>query len=101
ANVRVSLGDNVKVKASGFDGRLGGSIRVIEAPNRALTATGSIQVKEGFYELYGQRLEIDRGSLIYSGGPIGNPGLDLRVVRAKENMITTENISVGAQVNGT
>lgn len=101
ANVRVTLGDDVKVRAFGFDGKLGGSIRVIEAPNRALTATGSIQVNEGFYELYGQRLEIDRGSLIYSGGPINNPGLDLRASRAKENLMTTENISVGAQVNGT
>ena len=101
ANVRVSLGDDVKVRAFGFDGKLAGSIRVIEAPNRALTATGSIQVKEGFYELYGQRLEIDRGSLIYSGGPINNPGLDLRASRAKENLMTTENINVGAQVNGT
>lgn len=101
ANVRVKLGDNVKVTAFGFDGRLSGNIRVNEAPNRALTAAGSIQVKKGFYELYGQRLEIDRGSLIYSGGPINNPGLDLRVSRAKENMMTTENITVGAQVSGT
>ncbi|CUA88316.1 translocation/assembly module TamB domain-containing protein [Pseudidiomarina woesei] len=101
ANVRVTLGENVKVTAFGFDGQLSGNIRVDEAPNRALTATGSIQVKKGFYELYGQRLEIDRGSLIYSGGPISNPGLDLRVSRAKENMMTTENITVGAQVSGT
>ena len=101
ADVRVRLGENVKVTAFGFDGQLGGNIRVNEAPNRALTASGSIQVKNGFYELYGQRLEIDRGSLIYSGGPINNPGLDLRVSRAKENMMTTENITVGAQVSGT
>ncbi|RUO46072.1 translocation/assembly module TamB domain-containing protein [Pseudidiomarina donghaiensis] len=101
ANVRVKLGENVKVKAFGFDGQLSGNIRVNEAPNRALTAAGSIQVQKGFYELYGQRLEIDRGSLIYSGGPVNNPGLDLRVSRAKENMMTTENITVGAQVSGT
>lgn len=101
ADVRVTLGDDIKVSGFGFEGELGGSLRLTEAPTRALTASGNISVKEGYYEIYGQRLEIDRGSLIYSGGPIDNPGLDLRVERASENITATEDVRVGAQVSGT
>ncbi len=101
ANVRLTLGENISVSAFGFEGKLDGSLIVTEQPNRALTAAGSVRVKSGFYELYGQRLNIDRGSLIYSGGPINNPGLDLRVVRSGENLLATENVSVGAQISGT
>jgi translocation and assembly module TamB len=101
ADVRVTLGDKIQVTGFGFEGELAGSLRVSETPTRALTATGGVSVTKGFYELYGQRLEIERGSLIYSGGPIANPGLDLRVVRAQENIISTEQVSVGAQISGT
>ncbi|OZB05535.1 MAG: hypothetical protein B7X54_05120 [Idiomarina sp. 34-48-12] len=101
ADVRVTLGDDIKVSGFGFEGELGGSLRLRETPRRALTASGNISVNKGFYEIYGQRLEIDRGSLIYSGGPIDNPGLDLRVERSSENMLATEDVRVGAQVSGT
>ena len=101
ADIRVTLGEHIKVSAFGFEGDLSGSLRVMESPSRALTASGNVSVEEGFYEIYGQRLEIDRGSLIYNGGPINNPGLDLKVSRANENIIATEQVSVGAQVNGT
>lgn len=101
ADIRVNLSEQISVSAFGFEGNLAGSLRLIEQPNRALTASGSVRVTEGFYELYGQRLEIDRGSLIYNGGSVDNPGLDLRVVRAKENIMSTENVTVGAQITGT
>lgn len=101
ADVRVTLGDDIKVSGFGFEGELGGSLRLRETPTRALTASGNISVNKGFYEIYGQRLEIDRGSLIYNGGPIDNPGLDLRVERSSENMLATEDVRVGAQVSGT
>lgn len=101
ADVRVTLGDDIKVSGFGFEGELSGSLRLTEAPTRALTASGNISVKDGYYEIYGQRLEIERGSLIYSGGPIDNPGLDLRVERASENITATEDVRVGAQVSGT
>jgi translocation and assembly module TamB len=102
ANIRVILSDNVAINAYGFKGNVRGSIGIIEEPNRALRATGSIQVGEGNYEIYGQELEIQRGVLIYNGGAIDNPGLDLRVVRTAASMTAAnDQISVGAQVGGT
>lgn len=103
ANIRVILSDNVAINAYGFEGNVSGSIRLLEEPNRALRATGSIQVAKGSYEIYGQELEIQRGVLIYNGGAIDNPGLDLRVVRSAASMTaaSSDQISVGAQVGGT
>lgn len=103
ADVRLLLGDDVTVDAYGFSGKVTGNLRVLEAPNRASTATGSIQVAEGDYLIYGQQLNIQRGVLIYNGGTLDNPGLDLRVVRNAATMTASvnEQISVGAQVGGT
>lgn len=103
ANIRVILSDNVAINAYGFEGKVSGSIGIFEEPNKALRATGSIQVAAGNYEIYGQKLEIQRGVLIYNGGAIDNPGLDLRVVRTAASMTAAANeqVAVGAQVGGT
>lgn len=102
ANIRVILSDQVAIDAYGFNGKVNGSIRLIEEPNRALRASGSIQVASGEYEIYGQELTIQRGVLIYNGGAIDNPGLDLRVVRTAASVSAgSDQITVGAQVGGT
>ncbi|WP_194757442.1 translocation/assembly module TamB domain-containing protein [Aliidiomarina indica] len=97
ADVQVSLGDQVRVEAFGFEGRLTGRLRVIEQPGQQTTAVGNINVATGRYEIFGQPLDIERGSLVFTGGVISNPGLDLRVSRR----IPAENVVVGASVGGT
>lgn len=101
AAVRVNLSDKVSVNAYGFEGKLAGSLELMEQPQRPITAVGSINVTEGIYTLYGQELVIDRGSFIYNGGDISNPGLNLRVKRDINSGATARNVSVGAQVGGT
>ncbi|RUO57311.1 translocation/assembly module TamB domain-containing protein [Pseudidiomarina insulisalsae] len=101
AAVRVNLGDQVSVNAYGFEGRLTGSLELVEQPRRPLTAVGSINVAEGSYTLYGQELAIDRGAFIYNGGQVSNPGLNLRVQRSINTSDALSQVSVGAQVGGT
>lgn len=96
ANVQVTLGDDVRVEAFGFAGQLTGRLRLIELPNQPTSAVGNINVATGRYEIFGQALDIERGSLIFTGGSVENPGLDLRVTRA----IQTDSVTVGAQVGG-
>ncbi|MCC5854707.1 MAG: translocation/assembly module TamB domain-containing protein [Idiomarina sp.] len=96
-DVQVNLGDNFQVSAFGFDGRLTGRLRVIETPGQDTTGVGNINVVAGRYEIYGQALDIDRGTLVFTGGPIDNPGLDLRVTRN----IDMEMVTVGARIGGT
>jgi len=95
AQVRISLGDKVEVDALGFKGLLQGSVLVEDDARRATRATGSLLVAAGKYRLYGQDLNIERGSLVFSGGPVDNPGLDLRVSRK------VDQVTAGARVSGT
>lgn len=96
-DVTVNLGNDVQVSAFGFEGRLEGGLRIIEQTGQETTAVGNIDVASGAYEIYGQALNIERGRLIFTGGPITNPGLDLRV----ERNIEMQSITVGARVGGT
>jgi translocation and assembly module TamB len=85
ARVRVILGEKVTVKASGFSGGLTGSVLAIEQPGKATTAVGELEVKDGVYKSYGQDLTLDRGRVIFAGGPIDNPGLDLKAYRKADD----------------
>lgn len=96
ARLRVNLGEEVWVQAAGFRGQLQGNLLINQEPQLAPRASGSVEVVAGNYTLYGQDLAIERGRLLFSGGPVDNPGLDLRVSRAFEN----GDVQVGAQVTG-
>lgn len=100
ANITVTLGDNVNVAAYGFEGQLQGRLTISQANYGVARGDGQIGVKAGTYEVYGQELSIDRGQLIYNGGPLQNPGLNLQVVR-KLPEATANPKQVGARVQGT
>jgi len=95
ADLKIVLGDEVRVDVLDFNGRLLGALQIEESPGQSTRATGSIQVESGQYRLYGQDLDIKRGSLVYTGSPVDNPGLDLRIGREVESVV------VGANVSGT
>lgn len=80
ANVTVTLGDRVEIDAYGLEGNLRGELVVRERPGRPTSARGEIVVT-GTYQAYGQDLDIERGRLLFNGGPIDNPLLDIRAVR--------------------
>ena len=94
SDVRVTLGDRVNFYGYGFEGRFAGSLLLQEEPGQSTRARGEITVPEGRYRAYGQRLDIEQGRLIFSGGPPSNPGLDVRAVR-QINQIT-----VGVKLRG-
>lgn len=85
ANVLVVLGGDVSIDAAGFTGRLTGNLRVQERPGRPTAAVGELEVQDGVYQAYGQDLTLERGRLVFAGGPIDNPGLDVRAYRRAED----------------
>ncbi len=97
ADVAVDLGADVHVDAFGLDARLGGKIEVRERPGQLTTATGELRVEdeEGTYTIYRQSLEIERGRVLFDGGPVADPGLDVRAVRRPRD------VTVGVNVRGT
>lgn len=95
AEVRLTLGDDVRVEALGLKADLGGAVSLRQRPGRLATASGELAVIEGEYRAYGQGLQIQTGKLLYSGGPVDNPGLDVRAVRRPR-----EDVTVGVAVRG-
>jgi translocation and assembly module TamB len=93
--IRLTLSERVSLHGYGFDGRLGGSLLLEDEPGQPTRATGEITVLEGRYRAYGQRLEVEQGRLLYTGGPLTNPGLDLRAVRQVGEVVA------GLRVKGT
>ena len=95
SRVRVTVGPDVQVQAAGLRGRVEGSILTVTQPRQLPWGRGELRVVDGTFGAFGQRLEIETGRLIYSGGPLENPGLDIRAVRR------VDTVTAGALVRGT
>ena len=96
ASVRLTLGDEVTVEGRGFESSLGGSLLITETPGEPTRGSGEIVIEDGSYGAFGQSLEIDDGELIFVGGPIDNPGLDITATR-----VTEDSVTVGLLIGGT
>ncbi|PID65596.1 MAG: hypothetical protein CR975_06445 [Gammaproteobacteria bacterium] len=94
--VNIKLGDDVRVASADIETRLLGGIKLIAKPGKALVANGVISIKTGALRVYGQQLNIKRGRVIFSNGPIANPALDVRAIRK----IDGEDVTVGVNVLG-
>jgi len=92
--VLIRLGNEVSFNGFGLSAKITGQLLATEAPNQATLAEGTLQIVEGRYQAYGQKLEIAEGRLIFAG-PTDNPGVDIRAVRK------VEEITAGIHVNGT
>lgn len=90
----VNFGDNLRVRGRGLETRLAGEIIVTTQPGQDLRAKGAVRTVRGIYTALGQRLEIERGELLFSG-PIDNPGLDIRAMRKRQA------VEAGVEVSGT
>ncbi len=81
ANVRFTLGKAVRFDGLGLTGLLGGSVLAVDEPGQPTRASGELNIRNGKYKAYGQDLEIRRGRLLFAGGPLTEPGLDIEAVR--------------------
>ena len=91
--IKITLGNKVFFKNSDMNIRLVGALNIL-LRNSQLFGNGRIEVANGTYEIYGQELQIKRGSATFSGN-IANPSLDILALRE------IGDISAGAKVSGT
>ena len=77
-DVRLALGADVRLNAFGLKGRLEGGLRLLAPPDEVATASGELEIDDGKYRAYGRDLEVERGRLLFAGGPAADPGVDLR-----------------------
>jgi translocation and assembly module TamB len=80
-NIKLILGDKVNLAFMGLTGKLTGNLEINDSENQATKATGQLRIIDGKYEPYGQKLTIEQGELVFSGGMIDNPGINVRASR--------------------
>ena len=89
------IGDDVRVDAFGLQGKLGGAVGTTVHTGEIPVGRGELIVVDGRYEAYGQKLEINKGQLLFEASPLDDPGLDIEARRK------IETVTVGLNVRGT
>lgn len=95
ARLRILAGPDLGIRAQGVQGKLEGDLTVVVEPRNPPIGVGEMRLVEGSYKAYGQDLQIGTGRVLFTGGPLSNPGLDLQATRAIEGG------TVGLHVRGT
>lgn len=92
-NLGVDFGRDFKVRGRGLATKLRGQLQITQN-NGPLRMTGRLDADGGQYAAYGQKLDIERGDITFTGA-YDNPSLDLLAVRPNLD------IRVGVRVGGT
>jgi translocation and assembly module TamB len=71
----------VSIDTLGLKARLTGSVTVHSGSDNVTSGTGELSIADGKYSAYGRQLDIQRGRLIFNGGVIEDPGIDIRAVK--------------------
>jgi translocation and assembly module TamB len=95
STITLSLGDRVNVDASGLTARIVGAITITSGYDPVTHGRGELSVADGKYSAYGRKLDIKYGRLIFTGGPVDNPGINLRAQKEFPD------VTAGVDVRGT
>jgi translocation and assembly module TamB len=90
--VEIDLGQQLKVRGRGLDTTLGGNLKLGSTAGR-LTLHGIVSASGGTYAAYGQKLEIERGVILFNGD-VENPTMDVLALRPNLDM------QVGVAITG-
>ena len=93
-DLEVKLGNDLRFNGEGLDTGLAGNLHLASGAGGGITARGTISAVNGTYFVFGQRLEIDRGKLIFDG-PVDNPALDVTAMRRNTS------VEAGVELTGT
>jgi translocation and assembly module TamB len=91
--IEINLGNDFRVQGMGVDTRLRGTLALSGQSVAQPRIVGAIMTGGGEYQAYGQRLEIERGVIRFTGA-VDNPSLDVLAIRPN---ITQR---VGVQISG-
>lgn len=80
-NLNIQLGNDVAINVRGVQGHLEGHLKLHFDPQTITTGFGQLAIVDGVYTFYGTNLTINRGKIIYTGGPLENPGIDVQASR--------------------
>lgn len=97
----VSLGDDVRVDGYGLNGRLEGNLNVKITPDDFITGKGELDFLDSTFSFYSRSLDIARGRILFTGGPIDNPGVDIRAQKViSAETARDDEYTVGVDISG-
>ena len=88
-SIEFTLGDEVYIHYTDLETQLRGKVTITKAPETPALANGQFYTVNGSYRAYGKVLSIQQGRLIYAGGALTNPGLNIKAVRQIQVAQTT------------
>ncbi|CBL43774.1 Hypothetical protein HDN1F_01910 [gamma proteobacterium HdN1] len=94
-NVGVQISDLIKLEGFGADVRMNGVVGIQRIEPNDPEGHGVINISEGTYTGYGQKLKITKGQILFNG-PVDNPVLSITAVR---EILTPEGTTVTAGIN--
>ncbi|WP_028583837.1 translocation/assembly module TamB domain-containing protein [Desulfogranum mediterraneum] len=94
SDITLRAGEEVRINAKGLRGQLQGELQIENSRGALPTGSGSLLIRQGGFSLYGKRLDIDLGRLIYSGGPLDDPGLEIRTEKRQDG------VTAGVEIGG-
>lgn len=92
--VDIDMGNDFRLQGRGLDTRLQGELQLTGQTLAQPRLAGTIRTVGGEYKAYGQRLDIERGVMRFTGA-LDNPALDILAIRP--NLVQR----VGVQITGT
>lgn len=92
-DIQLHLGSRFYVVGLGLNTALTGDLRLVQQDHR-LQAQGLLHTQDGQVQAYGQRLQINKGEVAFSG-PLSNPVLQIEAVRKGKA------VEAGVRVEGT
>lgn len=106
SSLHLTLGDKIFLNTPNIKGQVLGDLQIEDDPHKATMANGQLWLHDGTYSVYGKTLQIDDGKLLFIGGPISNPGLDIkasRTIQVNNDSLFTSNqkFKAGVSVSGT
>ena len=93
-DLMLDLGEQLSVRAQGYEGKLAGRVQLQTNKEGELRAYGEVYAVNATFLAYGQRLQVDPGRLIFDG-PLDNPGLQVTAWRRNQA------VEAGVQISGT
>jgi len=100
-DIEVVLGDGVTVTGLGLNGKLGGHLVVASSSDGITVGRGFLDIVDGSFAVYGSPLEINRGRLTFDGGPVDNPGLDIKASKMiEETRFGYDGVEAGVNISG-
>ncbi len=97
-NVKVSLGDQLRLQAIGLDSYIHGDLIVKKELKKELTVNGELTFSEGSYKALAQQLVLQNSRIVFQGQPDA-PYLNIEAIRDPND--TEDNVTAGVRVTGT